>query len=188
MLIRHAHATADAVACADIYAPFVSDSVASLEEAVPTPEEFSERMNRISQTHAWLVADIKDRVAGFAYASVHRERASYRWAADVSVYVDPAFQRRGVATTLYRELFGLLVRQGYRSACAGITLPNEPSVSLHEALGFELVGVYRRIGYKHGAWRDVGWWQLQLAPGAPDPPAEPSPPVRLGQQSATARD
>ncbi|HMJ03732.1 MAG TPA: hypothetical protein VK506_12375, partial [Conexibacter sp.] len=68
----------------------------------------------------------------------------------------------------------------FQIACAGITLPNEASVGLHEALGFERLGVYRDIGWKAGAWRDVGWWQLRLLPADPGggPPLEPRPPVR----------
>jgi phosphinothricin acetyltransferase len=62
-------------------------------------------------------------------------------------------------------------------AVAGITLPNDASVGLHEAIGFEPVGVYTRMGWKLGAWRDVGWWQLDLAPGSDGHPTEPSPPV-----------
>ncbi|MBV8941649.1 MAG: N-acetyltransferase, partial [Solirubrobacterales bacterium] len=109
----------------------------------------------------------------------HRERAAYRWAAEVSVYVDPGFHRRGVGRALYQALLGLLREQGLCVACAGIALPNEASVALHESLGFALVGVYRRIGYKAGAWWDVAWWQLELRSPADGPPAEPRPPGPL---------
>ena len=118
----------------------------------------------------------------YAYASPHRARAAYRWAADVAVYVDDGHRRRGAGRRLYRALFELMRRQGLRVACAGITLPNPASVGLHEAVGFEPVGVYRRIGWKAGAWRDVGWWELLLAGSDPDdhrPPPEPGPPARL---------
>jgi phosphinothricin acetyltransferase len=121
------------------------------------------------------------RTVGFAYATHHRARAAYRWAADVAIYVDASYQRRGAGRRLYGALLELLRRQGLRSACAGITLPNEASVGLHEALGFERVGIYRAIGWKAGAWRDVGWWQLQLAAGDGGPPAEPGPPQRLSE-------
>jgi len=179
MLIRHADPARDAAGCAAVYAPYVSDTVISLEASPPTAAEFERRIGQISATHPWLVAEIDHQVAGFAYGSAHRERASYRWATDVSVYVASAHQRNGVGTTLYRELFGLLARQGFRVACAGVTLPNEASVAIHESFGFELVGVYRHIGWKHGAWRDVGWWQADLAPNAIDPPEELEPPARL---------
>src|SRR5581483_1401624 len=139
-----------------------------------------ERIATITASHPWLIAEIDDEVTGFAYASPHRTRAAYRWAADVTVYVDPRHQRRGFGRMLYAALFGLLRRQRLYTACAGITLPNDASVGLHESMGFVSVGTYQRIGFKAGAWRDVGWWQLQLAPPSQsgEPPDEP-----LGPQS-----
>jgi L-amino acid N-acyltransferase YncA len=86
---------------------------------------------------------------------------------------------QGVGRALYGELMSLLSRQGLRIACAGITLPNDASVALHECFGFELVGVFRHIGWKTGAWHDVGWWQLELLPATDGQPAEPGPPVKL---------
>jgi phosphinothricin acetyltransferase len=136
----------------------------------------AERIERIGATHPWLVAERNGEVAGFAYACEHRSRAAYRWAVDVSVYVGEADRRRGLGKDLYEELLRRLRAQRFRVACAGVTLPNEASVALHEGLGFVAVGVYRRIGWKQGAWRDVGWWQLDLNPDADDPPQEPLPP------------
>lgn len=179
MLIRHADPARDSAGCADVYGPYVRDTVISLEEEPPTTDEFARRIAQFSATHAWLVAEVDAELAGFAYASPHRARASYRWATDVSVYISSHHHRSGVGTALYRALFGLLVRQGFRIACAGVTLPNQGSVAIHESFGFRLVGIYRRVGWKFGDWRDVGWWQLDLAPGAPDPPTEPGPPARL---------
>jgi phosphinothricin acetyltransferase len=182
MLIRDANPARDAGACAAIYAPYVSDTVISLEERPPTPDEFAVRIESTMRTHPWLVAELDDQVIGYAYAVRHRERASYRWATDVAVYVDNAHHRCGVGRLLYETLFGLLAEQGLRIACAGVTLPNHASVGLHESLGFTAVGIYRRIGWKLGAWRDVGWWQLEL--GSPDiDPREPGPPVRLGERT-----
>jgi phosphinothricin acetyltransferase len=179
MLIRHADPTRDAAACAAIYAPFVSDTAVSLEEAPPGERELAERIERISRTHPWLVAEVDGDVVGYAYACEHRERTSYRWAADATVYIEPAHHRRGIGRALYGALFALLARQGFYVACAGITLPNAASVGLHESLGFTPVGVYRRIGWKAGAWRDVGWWQLQLRDPGSAPPAAPGPPPLL---------
>jgi phosphinothricin acetyltransferase len=177
MLIRHADPDRDASACAAIYRPFVTDTVISLEEIPPDAEEFSRRITRISAGFPWLIAELDDGPVGFAYAGQHRERAAYRWATDVTVYLDPAYHRRGIGRALYECLFEFLREQGLHVACAGITLPNAASVGLHEALGFEPVGVYRRVGYKQGAWRDVGWWQLELRTPTADPPAEPSAPL-----------
>jgi L-amino acid N-acyltransferase YncA len=177
--IRHADPDRDGAACAAIYAPFVTDTAVSFEEEPPSAGQLAELIGRISVTHPWLVADEGDAVAGFAYGSPHRTRASYRWAVDVTVYVGDGNRRRGIGRALYGALLPLLARQGLRVACAGITLPNPASVALHEACGFTPVGVYRRIGWKAGAWRDVGWWQLELVPPGDGPPAEPGPPVRL---------
>ena len=195
MRIRHADADTDTGTCAAIYAPHVSDSVASLELVAPDAGEFARRIAAIERTHPFLVAvDDEDvgveggRVVGFAYAAPFHERAGYRWAATASVYIDARFHRRGIARALYETLFELLRRQGLWVVYSGITLPNEASVALHEVCGFELVGVYKRIGWKAGAWRDVGWWQLALrAPDGDDgddgkteaPPVEPGPPIRL---------
>lgn len=116
-------------------------------------------------------------MAGYAYAGLHRSRAAYRWAADVSVYVSPAHHRTGVGRELYEALFDTLRNQGVRVVCAGVTLPNEASVGLHEAMGFTPVGVYRNIGWKLGQWHDVGWWQLALLPQEGEPPPELRPPA-----------
>jgi phosphinothricin acetyltransferase len=180
VLIRHADPVLDAATCAAIYAPYVRDTVISLEAVAPTEREFSERIERISVGYPWLVAEDRGVLVGYAYASQHRERAAYRWAADVTVYLDAAHHRRGVGRALYTTLFGLLVRQGMHVVCAGVTLPNEASVGLHESLGFTPIGVYHRIGWKFGAWWDVGWWQRALVDSGPDEvPDEPGPPARL---------
>ncbi len=169
--VRPVDRAGDAAACAAIYAPYVTDTVISLEEAAPSETEMAAR---IARHHAWLIAELDGEPVGFAYGSQHRERAAYRWAADVSVYIDPHAHRRGIGRQLYSELLQTLTGLGYYVACAGITLPNEGSVALHESFGFEQVGVYRNIGFKFGAWHDVGWWQTQLRPAtagvAPDEP------------------
>jgi L-amino acid N-acyltransferase YncA len=125
------------------------------------------------------VAEDGGELTGYAYASAHRERAAYRWAADLAVYVAPHRRGAGIGRALYGVLLPLLVRQGLRIVCAGITLPNDASVALHESFGLELVGVYRRIGWKGGAWHDVGWWQRELFSVSDVPPPEPGPPPRL---------
>jgi L-amino acid N-acyltransferase YncA len=177
--IRTADPARDGAACAAVYHDYVRDTVISFEVTPPTADEFAARIERISRTHPWLVAEDRGRVIGFAYGSPHRERAAYRWAADVSVYIEPASHRRGVGRALYGALFELLREQRLLIACAGISLPNAASVALHESFGFVPIGVYRGIGYKSGAWNDVGWWQLELARPAGDPPPEPLPPRRL---------
>lgn len=176
--LRPAEGPDDAAASAAIYASYVTETVISLEETPPTEAEMAARMARHSAKHAWLMAELEGEPVGFAYGSQHRERAAYRWAADVSVYVDRHAHRRGIGRQLYTTLLDTLARRGYYVACAGITLPNPASVALHESFGFVPVGVYRNVGFKFGAWHDVGWWQLELRPAtAGEAPAEPGTPV-----------
>jgi phosphinothricin acetyltransferase len=129
-------------------------------------------MEETLRTLPWLVSERDGALVGYAYGSVHRTRAAYRWSVDVSVYVDRSVHRAGIGRALYAELLETLTRLGYYNAFAGITLPNAASVGLHEAMGFRPVGIYRNVGHKFGRWHDVGWWQLPLREPSPDP-AEP---------------
>lgn len=167
-------APTDADQIAAIYSPEVLGTAISFEVEPPSPEEMRKRVEHTLESLPWLVCEGEDRVLGYAYASPHRSRAAYQWSVDTAIYIHPAQRRRGIGRGLYTALLGILPLQGYFNACAGITLPNPASVRLHEAEGFEPVGVYRHIGYKLGAWHDVGWWQCSLrTPGAT--PAEPLP-------------
>jgi phosphinothricin acetyltransferase len=177
--VRSATPARDGAACAAVYGEYVRNTVTSFELTPPNADDMAARIERLSANHPWLVAEDEGRVVGYAYAGPHQERAAYRWAANVSVYIDAQSHRRGIGRTLYATLFDLLRDQRLLIACAGITLPNQASVALHESLGFVPVGVYRGIGYKSGGWHDVGWWQLALARPASDPPPEPTPPRRL---------
>jgi phosphinothricin acetyltransferase len=176
LTIRDAVPAPDADACAEIYAPHVEGSPVSFEERAPAAAEMAARIERYGRSHAWLVAERKGSVVGYAYATAFNERPAYRWSASVSVYVAEAARGCGVGRALYEALFERLRERGFHMACAGITLPNEASTGLHEKLGFEQVGVNRQIGWKEGAWRDVGYWQLYLRPDAEDPPSAPLPP------------
>ena len=173
LTIRDADPERDAAACAAIYAPHVEGSPVSFEERAPGGAEMAARIERYGQSHAWLVAERGGDVVGYAYATAFNERPAYRWSASVSVYVGESARGQGVGRALYEALFDRLRQRGFRMACAGITLPNEASVGLHEALGFERTGINREIGFKEGAWRDVGWFQLELAPAPDGPPPEP---------------
>jgi phosphinothricin acetyltransferase len=179
--IRSADPAGDAADCAAIYGQFVSNSVISFEDEPPDEPEMRARIEALATRYPWLVAEDRGRVVGYAYASPHRERSAYRWAADVAIYVAPEHQGHGIGRALYEPLLELLGAQGVRMACAGIALPNEASVALHVKLGFQLVGIYRRIGWKLAAWHDVAWYQRPLAAPGGDPPGELGPPGRLDQ-------
>ncbi len=155
----------DAEAIAAIYAPIVRDTPISFELQPPDAAEMRERIVATLARLPWLVSlDARGAVNGYVYATRHRERAAYQWAVDVSAYVRADARGQGVGKRLYARLFELLVDLGYYQAFAGIALPNEASVALHESMGFERIGIYRDVGFKFGVWRDVGWWQKSLQP------------------------
>jgi|SRR5579871_2380971 len=165
----------DAEQIAEIYAPFVRHTPVSFEMEPPTPAQMGQRVQEVLMRLPWLVcAGAEQEVMGYVYASPHRLRAAYQWSVDVAIYIDARYRRAGVGRALYTSLFEVLRLQGYYNAYAGITLPNEASVGLHEAIGFVPVGVYRSVGYKLGTWHDVGWWQLPLLPRA-TPESDPLP-------------
>jgi phosphinothricin acetyltransferase len=172
----------DASALRAIYAPHVEDSAVSFETEVPDERTFAQRIAKLLPTHPWIVAAVGDEVAGYAYASPHRERAAYRWSVEVTAYVGARFHRRGVGRRLYDTLCTLLQMQHIANAFGIITLPNAASVALHESCGFAHCATLVRVGYKFGAWHDVGWWQKQLRTDSVAP-AELTP---FGALSATA--
>jgi phosphinothricin acetyltransferase len=158
---------ADAPKLLAIYAPYVERTAVSFEGVVPGVAEFAARVRTCAAQWAWLLAEREGRCLGYAYGSMHRERAAYRWSAETSAYVDPSAQRQGVGKALYLALFDALIARGYCNAYAGMTLPNDASAALHRSVGFEPIGVFRRVGYKFGAWHDVAWAQRKLRDGPP---------------------
>jgi len=161
---------ADAGACAAVYAPYVTDTVVSFETVPPTPEEMARRIAAANRGHAWLVVEDEGRVVGYAYGGPFAPRAAYRWSCEVSVYLEGGRRRTGAGRRLYEALLARMVERGFGTALAGMTLPNEASEGFHRGMGFEPVGTYRRIGFKHGAWRDVAWVQRALADLGDRPP------------------
>jgi L-amino acid N-acyltransferase YncA len=115
------------------------------------------------ERYPWVAAEVAGEFAGFAKAGLWRAREAYSLTAEVTVYVEPRFHRRGVGRALYAELLSQLRAAGFHTAVGGITLPNAASVALHEGLGFRHVGVFREVGRKFELWHDVGWWQLMLS-------------------------
>jgi phosphinothricin acetyltransferase len=171
--LRYRIASADdAGAISGIYAPYVTDTVITFETEAPDGEEMTARIAQIGARFPWLVAELDGVVVGYAYASEYRTRKAYRWSVDVGVYLAPTAHRRGIGRGLYARLFELLRAQNYINAYGIITLPNAASVGLHEAMDFEPIGIYKHVGYKHGAWLDVGWWHLALTTPS-TMPAEP---------------
>ncbi|MFN8520639.1 MAG: N-acetyltransferase family protein [Chloroflexota bacterium] len=190
--VRLADARRDAAAVAAIYEPHVTAGLASFEVVAPDAEAMAERIATSLGWAPWLVAidaSASDGpVVGYAYASRHAERAGYRWDVNLSAYVAPGWQGRGVGRRLYDALLPVLREQGFLNAYAGITLPNPGSVRRHEAIGMRALATYERVGWKHGAWLDVLWMHMTLADVLPDPPPEPTAlPHLLADPSAASR-
>jgi len=177
MIVRPAEPHRDAAAVAAIYRPAIETSVASFEEPAPDAGAMAARMAETLERHPWLVAVDGDAVVGYAYAGPHHGRAGYRWSVNVSAYVDAAHHGRGIGRRLYDELLAILRRQRIVNVYAGIALPNPASVALHEAIGMRRIGVYERVGFKHGRWVDVAWYGLRLT----DPPGAPPEPIPYGE-------
>jgi L-amino acid N-acyltransferase YncA len=163
---------ADAAACVEIYRPYVLDTVITFEAEVPTVEEMADR---IVDAHEWLVLEVDGDVTGYAYAHQFNSRAAYQWSVETSVYLARDKLRSGGGRMLYAELLRRLTERGFRRAFAGIAQPNDASNALHQAFGFRRAGRYRRVGWKHGAWHDVHWWQLDLL--GPDDEVDPPRPI-----------
>ena len=162
---------ADAAAMLAIYAPYVRDSAISFETEPPSEEEFRQRIRSALEAGG--------SVLGYAYAGRFHARRAYQWTVEVTAYVRPDQHRKGVGYGLYTSLLGCLALQGFRAAVGVIALPNPASVGLHERMGFAPAGVLRAVGYKHGRWHDVGWWQRALGKHAPSPePPRPSETLR----------
>ncbi len=153
----------DAAACRAVYAPYVLGSAVSFEEEPPTEAQVRERIEASLATHAWVVAEDEDgRVVGYAYGGPFRTRPAYRWSCETSVYLEQGRRRTGAGRLLYADLLARLAARGFRTALAGMTLPNPASHGLHTAMGFTDVGTFHRVGFKQGAWHDVHWMERDL--------------------------
>ena len=159
----------DAVGMLEIYAPFILNSGITQETEVPSVEDFQQRVLSNLIERPWLVCEINNEIAGYAYAGKHRDRKGYQWCTEPSVYISEKFFGVGAANALYTALFDILELQGYVNAYAVITLPNDRSIAFHKKFGFEYLTTYKKIGYKLGQWHDVGWMQYEVNPHKENP-------------------
>jgi len=151
-----------------IYTPLVLNTTISFELECPSLAEYTRRIEAVNERHEWLIARANGQTLGFAYGTVHRQRAAYQRSAETSVYTHEEHRGKGVGRCLYAFLFKRLAALGYYNAYAGITLPNDASVAFHEATGFRHIGVFPKVGFKFGEWRDTSWWHRPLKPGKPE--------------------
>ncbi len=161
----------DGEALLNIYKGYIENTAITFETEVPSVEVFGQRIENTLNRFPWLVCEVDGVVAGYAYASKHRERAAYQWSADFSIYVDEKYHRRYIAKALYQALEELLRMQGYYTIFAGVTTPNPKSEAFHTAYGFDTIGVFENVGYKLGQWRGVKWFSYTLADYVEEPMA-----------------
>jgi phosphinothricin acetyltransferase len=154
---------ADAWAIAGIYNHYIRHTVVTFEEdAVPT-QGMEQRIAAVRVAGLpWLVAESRDELIGYASAGRFKERSAYRFCAETAVYLAHGREGQGTGTRLYTDLLDSLRQQGIRTAVGLIALPNAPSVTLHEKLGFLHTGTLRSVGFKQDRWVDVGYWQKLL--------------------------
>ena len=171
LLTVRAMQEADLPAVCELINGYIRATTINFRTEPQTVEEWRQDWQQLSPRYPWLVSTLDGRLAGVAYAGPWKTRAAYDWCAEMTVYVAPDAHRRGIGRALYGRLLRSLDAQGYRTMVGVIALPNAASVALHEACGFEHAGTLRRVGYKHGAWHDVGFWQRQngAAAGSPGP-------------------
>lgn len=182
MIVIRAAQPDDAAAIAAIYAPYVLSGTVSFESEAPDTRQMRARMAASNGLYPWMVATNGDDPSGvmaYAYASQFRDRPAYRYVVETSIYVAGPVQRQGSGRLLYEALIDTLRAQGFTQAIGAIALPNDGSIGLHESVGFRRAGVYREVGYKHGQWIDVGFWQCELNESA-RPPVEPRPFSEVG--------
>lgn len=153
----------DSAQIAAIYNYYVLNSHNTFEtEAVSS----SEMQQRILETLAlplpWLVSVSSGEVAGYAYASKWKGRCAYQFSVESTIYIDPGQTGKGIGLPLYTGLIEAIRSLSMHAVIGGIALPNEPSIRLHERLGFKKVGHFEQVGYKQNRWIDVGYWQLML--------------------------
>ena len=164
-----AAAPEDAEQLLEIYTPFVisedsSLSNVSFELAAPDVEEFRQRIKDISKQFPYLVGEVNGQILGYVYCHPYRERLAYQWAVEVTIYLAPAGQGKGLGRLLYETMEKLLCLQGVTMAYSCITVGNDHSIKMHEALDYRLIGTFTNSGYKNGQWLDTVWLEKQLQP------------------------
>lgn len=146
----------------DIYNYYIENTVISFEEDKLNKADIKKRVENYTQKHPWLVGTVGEKMIGYAYATSWQSRCAYRETVEISCYLDHRQTGKGYGKQLYEVLLDRLKKLECHIVIAGIALPNEASVKLQEAFGFEKVAHFKEVGFKHDRWIDVGYWQLGL--------------------------
>ncbi len=153
----------DAGVIAQIYNHYIRDTVATFETDTVTATEIAKRIAATEEAGLpWRVAADGGAILGYAYASRWKGRCAYRYSVESTIYLAPAETGRGIGRQLYGATLEAVRGSGVHVVIGGVSLPNDASVRLHEALGFKKIGQFEEVGYKFDRWIDVGYWQLTL--------------------------
>jgi phosphinothricin acetyltransferase len=150
----------DAEQIAEIYNFYVQNTHHTFETEPVNFEEMHNRIGEIVKNYPYFVAEENEEILAFAYATKYKPRSAYKHSVEVSVYVKNGIKGKGFGTKLYEKLFEELKQSDFHAIIAGIALPNEASIKLHERFGFIKVAHFREVGFKFGKWIDVGYWEL----------------------------
>ncbi|MEM7053630.1 MAG: arsinothricin resistance N-acetyltransferase ArsN1 family B [Pseudomonadota bacterium] len=154
---------ADSTEIAAIYSHYVLNSHCTFETEVVSADEIQRRIREtLVLPLPWLVSVSSDKIVGYAYASKWKGRCAYQFSVESTIYIDSAHTSKGIGLALYTTLIETIRNLPMHAVIGGIALPNEPSIHLHESLGFKKVGHFEQVGYKQNRWIDVGYWQLML--------------------------
>lgn len=153
----------DADALLKIYTPYITNTTITFEKDIPTLDDFRQRIHDISQNFPYIVAvDDDDQILGYAYAHLYGPRAAFAWTVEASIYLDHNFEGHGLGTMLYKKLEEILTKQGVVNLMACVTEENLNSIKFHEKLGYKVVGVFPKTGFKFNRWLDITWLQKTL--------------------------
>ncbi len=163
---------ADIPRVTEIYGRSVREETASFELEEPDAREIARRRRALLEAgYPYFVADMNDRVAGFAYAGAFRPRPAYRLTVESAVYVDPDIQRAGVGRLLMQQVITACEALGFRQMIAIVGGSDHvASIEFHKSLGFDDAGTVKSVGYKHGKWLDTVYLQRPLGAGDATPP------------------
>lgn len=176
----------DAAALLAIYAPYVTDTAITFEYAVPSLEEFTNRLTSILEKYPYLVAEQEGRILGYAYASTFKGRAAYDWSVETSIYIDMEYRGGGIGTALYEALETMLIKQNILNSYACIAYPNPESIRFHETLGYRTIGHFTKCGFKLGTWYDMIWMEKMLGSHEAEPKAVIPAPDLAGRRKGGA--
>jgi len=169
----------DSTAIAGVYNWYIENTTISFEEQLVSPGDMAQRIAVTDQTRPWFVLVAEDdeelavelnasaggdrqRLLGYACAVRWKDRSAYRFARETSIYLQPAIHGKGFGFGLYQHLIDALRKTDVHTLIAGIALPNEASIALHEKLGYKKVGEFEEVGKKFDNYLNVGYWQLML--------------------------